>query len=95
MPGPEETAERLASQFQAGNWKVELSSEDVKNWHTISMLLAAKGFHHINMNGISSGLIKPYAIDAMHRKNLIKLLTRGFKRLVSRRKAGLAEHSVS
>jgi hypothetical protein len=59
------------------------------------MLLAAKGFHHINMNGTSSGLIKPYAIDAMHRKNLTKLLTRGFKRLVSRRKAGIAEHAVS
>ncbi len=95
MPSPEATAERIASQFKAGNWKAELDSEDVKNWHDISMLLAAKGLHHINMNGTTSGLIKPYAIDAMHRKNLIKLLTRGLKRLVSRGKAGVAEQSVS
>ncbi len=95
MPSPEETAERIASQFKAGNWKVELDSEDVKNWHDISTLLAAKGLHHINMNGTTSGLIKPYAIDAMHRKNLIKLLTRRLKRLVSRGKAGVAEQSVS
>jgi hypothetical protein len=95
MPRPDETAERIASQFKAGNWKVELDSEDVKNWHAINMLLAAKGFHHINMNGTTSGIIKPYAIDAMHRKNLIKMLTRGFRRLVSRRKAGIAGESVS
>ena len=95
MPRSDETAARIASEFKAGNWKVELDSEDVKNWHDISMLLAAKGFHHINMNGTTSGLIKPYAIDAMHRKNLIKMLARGFKRLVSRRKAGIAGESVS
>jgi hypothetical protein len=95
MPRPDEAAERIASQFVEGNWKVELDSDDVKNWHEISKLLAAKGFHHINMNGTTSGLIKPYAIDAMHRKNLIKLLARGFRRLVSRRKAELAKGPVS
>ncbi len=92
MPGSEQTAERIVNEFSAGNWKVELDSEDVKNWHDINKLLLAKGFHHINMNGTSSGLIKPYAIDAMHRKNLIKLMTRGFKRLVSRRKEGANTH---
>lgn len=95
MPRPEEIAERIASRFVAGNWKVDLDVEDVKNWHEISNLLAAKGFHHINMNGTTSELIKPYAIDATHRKNLSKLLTRGFKRLVSRRGPGIAEESTS
>jgi hypothetical protein len=95
MPRPEDTAERIVREFTAGNWKVELDSDDVKNWHEISKLLAARGFHHINMNGTTSGLIKPYAIDAMHRKSLIKLLARGFKRLVSRRNAGIAGESAS
>jgi len=95
MPRPEETTERIASEFAAGNWKVELDSEDVKNWHEISKLLSAKGFHHINMNGATSALIKPYAIDATHRRDLLKLLNRVFKRAVSRKRVGIAGGSVS
>ncbi len=88
MPTPEESAERIASEFAAGNWKVELEPQEVKNWHEISNLLSAKGLRHINMSGTTSAIIKPYAIDAAHRKNLIKLLIRVFKRLVSRKGSG-------
>ena len=85
MPTPEESAERIASELAAGNWKVELEPEEVKNWREISNLLSAKGLRHINMSGTTSGMIKPYAIDAAHRKSLTKLLFRVFKRLVSRK----------
>jgi len=80
----EQSAKRIASEFVAGNWKVKLEPEEVKSWHEISNLLSAKGLHHINMSGTTSATIKPYAIDATHRKNLIKLLLRMFKRLGSR-----------
>ncbi len=88
MPTPEEPAESIASEFAAGNWMVELEPEEVKNWHEISNLLSAKGVRQINMSGTTSAMIKPYAIDAAHRKNLIKLLIRVFKRLVSHKGSG-------
>jgi hypothetical protein len=83
-----ESAERIASEFKAGNWKVKLEPEEVKNWHEISNRLSAKGLRHINMSGTTSAMIKPYAIDAAHRKNLMKLLIRVSKRLVSRKASG-------
>ncbi|GEM_PF-6475710 len=83
MSTPQESAQRISGLFASGKWKVELDPEDVKNWREISNLLAQMGFRSVNMSGSTSQIIKPYAIDATHRRNFIKLLSRFFKRLIS------------
>ena len=82
MSTPQESAQKISELFASGQWKVQLEPEDVKNWHEISNLLFQMGFRHVNMSGSTSEVIKPYAIDAAHRRNFVKLLSRSFKRLI-------------
>ena len=83
MSTSQESAQRISGLFDSGKWKVELESDEVKNWQEISKLLIQMGFRHVNMSGSTSEMIKPYAIDATHRRNLLKVVVRFFKRLVS------------
>jgi hypothetical protein len=82
MATPEEATTRIESRFAAGSWKVELEPDEVKNWHEIHNLLSARGYRHINMNATTTATIKPYAINAAHRKNPIKVVMRMFSKLV-------------
>ncbi len=83
MLTPQESAQRISGLFVSGKQKVELEPEEVKSWHEISNLLIQMGFRHVHMSGSTSEMIKPYAIDATHRKNFAKMLSRFFKRLFS------------
>ncbi len=83
MPTPHESAQRITGLFVSGKRKVELEPDDVRNWQEISGLLIQMGCLHVNMSGSTSATIKPYAIDATHRRNFIKLVTRFWKRRTS------------
>ena len=91
MPTPEESARRIAQLFTSGMWKVELEPEEVNNWHDIDNQLMNMGFRHVNMSGSTSGMIKPYAINVAHRKDLVKLVSRFVKRLFFRGGTPLAQ----
>jgi hypothetical protein len=80
---PEESAKRIESEFATGKRKVDLSPDEVQNWHTINSLLAARNLRHINMSGSTTGTITPYAINASHHSNPVKSIIRMFKKLIS------------